>query len=62
MRARRNQLLAQWQWTVIPGSELSQGCQEEFAEFFRKLNRITVDFERPACVIWPHPPELAYKE
>lgn len=61
VRAERNQRLARDQWTVLRGSPLSEECQAAFAQYFLLLNRLTVDYEKPADVIWPERPTLAYQ-
>lgn len=59
-RAERNRRLDACLWAVQPGSPLTPECQDEFCEYRKALNRVTVDFGIPADVVWPDQPTLVY--
>lgn len=60
IRSERNALINQYLWTVMPGSPLTEACREDWTEWFRLMNRITVDWPNPSGVKYPPQPELAY--
>jgi hypothetical protein len=64
VRARRNQLLDQWEWTLRPSSPLSASCREEFATLFHTLHRLTIDNAQPSDVEWDSItiPTLVYED
>ncbi|CAB4131779.1 Phage tail assembly chaperone protein [uncultured Caudovirales phage] len=61
IRQERNTRLDLSLWAVMPGSPLTQACQDEFTEYRKKLHRLTVDFDIPGEVIWPSQPDLVYE-
>lgn len=52
-RARRNQLLDKWRWTIMPDSPMSQECRDIFMAELRRLHRMTVDVDNPVDFVWP---------
>ena len=59
-RFERNQKLDASMWAIMPGTPLSQECQDAFTEYRQKLHRLTVDFETPGAIVWPDQPTLVY--
>lgn len=60
VKAKRNLLVSEAQWAVLPGSPLSAECQALFLEYIKSLHRVTVDFEDPNSVEWPTQPLIEY--
>jgi hypothetical protein len=58
----RNGLLDQYRWTIAIDSPLTAECQAEWLDYYRILNRITVDYDDPQNVLWPALPALTYAE
>lgn len=57
LKAERNRRIDAARWAVDPlTSPLTPSSQSQFAEYIRTLNRLTVDFEGPAEVVWPELP------
>lgn len=61
VRFERNQRLDASMWVIIPGTPLTQECQDEFCQYREKLHRVTVDFSKPGDVVWPNQPALIYQ-
>ena len=60
VRDKRNALLNQMAWTYRTDSPLNADCQTAWVTWAKTLNRITVDYDDPAKVVWPVEPTLEY--
>lgn len=62
-RMERNRRIDAARWAVDPlTSPLSTECQSKWLSYIHCLNRISVDHETPASVVWPSPPSIEYPE
>lgn len=62
VKQQRNALLDQCRWTIAPDSPLTVECQENWLNYCKTLNRITVDFDDPDHIDWPTQPSLEYHD
>lgn len=60
LRDKRNRLLDNWRWTVMPDSPLSN--QDEWLVYLKALQCLLKDTtaDTTADVVWPDQPELIY--
>lgn len=63
VRAKRNELLNRYAWTVTPvlNGALSEANVSAWATYLTELNNLTITYQKPSEVIWPTPPTLVYK-
>lgn len=57
IRAERNLLLTQSDWTQIPDAELTPDQQNAWKEYRKELRRIPETFQTPDQVVWPSKPQ-----
>ena len=57
IRAERNLLLTQSDWTQIPDAELTPDQQNAWKEYRKELRRIPQTFQTPDQVVWPSKPQ-----
>ena len=60
IRQKRNGILDQYRWTIAEDSPLSESSKAEWLDYYKTLNRITIDYSDPRDVLWPTQPELTY--
>ena len=56
LRTKRNKLLAECDWTLLPSSPLSAEKQDEYKVYRQELRDITKTYKSPADVKWPTVP------
>jgi hypothetical protein len=57
IRATRNSLLADCDWTQLPDVNLSTELKGSWASYRQQLRDITEQFDDPGEVVWPTPPQ-----
>lgn len=57
VRARRNALLLECDWTQLPDSPLSEGVKLEWQTYRQALRDITEDFSQDVELQWPTAPK-----
>lgn len=57
IRERRNQLLAESDWTQLYDSPLSVEKKTEWATYRQDLRDLSKDFPNPQSLVWPDPPQ-----
>jgi hypothetical protein len=57
IKAQRNQLLQQSDWTQIPNTPLTAEQQQAWADYRQQLRDITSQSGYPFNVVWPTPPQ-----
>ena len=58
LKAQRNQLIESVRWAADPvTTPFVEEKRQEFQEYIRELNRLTITYERPSEVVLPSAPE-----
>lgn len=57
VRAKRNALLNDSAWSVLPDAPLSEERKAAWLKYRYDLNHLSVKFAKPSEVIWPQKPE-----
>jgi hypothetical protein len=57
VKAQRNQLLQQSDWTQIPNGPLTVEQQQAWSDYRQQLRDITSQPGYPFNVVWPTPPQ-----
>lgn len=60
LRQRRNELLDNYRWTIMPDSPLSPACQEEWRVWLQALHSVLLDVTDTSAVAWPEMPGYEY--
>lgn len=60
IRARRNNLLDSYRWTVMPDSPLTDTNQAEWLTYLQTLQGITANVSNPDDIVWPDTPSYIY--
>jgi len=60
LRQRRNELLDNYRWTIMPDSPLSPACQEQWGAWLQSLHSLLLNVTDTSSVVWPEMPEYEY--
>lgn len=62
LRNKRDELLNDFRWTVMPDSPLTVENQVEWLAYLKSLQRLLKDVTNPSEVVWPDKPGYIFEE
>lgn len=60
VKAKRNALLDNYAWTVLPQSPLTNASKAKWLVYLKQLHKVTKDLKNAEDVTWPTQPKLEY--